>query len=284
MITILLNSIALDPNRWTSEKIPYFRLLDLIEPIGEAGFRYVEVWQQHILPEDAETVMGIRDVGNALGVAFPIVGAYPKLHLDSRDQEQELEQFRQIVERAQILGSKVIKIFVGTKGSEDLDEVEYEQSVAFLDQLVTLAGEHDLRITGEMHGKTLFDGVSSTLQVVETIGSDNFSVCYQPYNFKSTNEAIEDFISVVENSIHVHYQGKKNGRLDYLEHSDIDYAHLTRELIRQQFDGYLCIEFVKDCVVENPSDFSLGAVLANAQRDRKYIVNILDEHDTEYSG
>jgi sugar phosphate isomerase/epimerase len=284
MIHILLNSIALDPNRWTTDKIPYIRLLDLIEPIAEAGFRYVELWQQHFLLEDIETVMGIKDVGDALGVEFPIVGAYPKLHLDGRDQEQELEKYMQIVERAKILGSNVIKIFVGTKGREDLDKVEYESSVAFLGNLVARAGEHDLQVTGEMHRKTLFESISSTQQLVETIGSDRLSVCYQPYNFNSTDQAVEDFISVAKWVGHVHYQGKKNGRLEYLKHSDIDYARLTRELLHQRFEGYLCIEFVKDCVVEDPSNFKLDTVLGHAQRDKEYLAGILDEYDMEYSG
>lgn len=284
MIFILLNTIALDPNRWTSGKIPYFRLVDLIEPITEAGFKYIEIWQQHILLEDVGTVKKIKDLGDAAGVAFPIVGAYPKLHLTGQDRENELDKFTQIAERAKILDSKVIKMFIGAKGSNDLDKAEYEQSVGFLRQLVELATDHGLRVTGEMHRKTLFDSISSTQRLVETIGSDNFSICYQPYDFKSTEQAVENFISVAGSTVHVHYQGKKNGRLDYLEHSDINYTQLTRQIIKQRFDGYLCIEFVKDCVVEDPSDFKLDTVLGNAQRDRGFIANILDEYETPYSG
>ncbi|MFC1483635.1 hypothetical protein ACFL5M_03840 [Candidatus Neomarinimicrobiota bacterium] len=61
MIYILLNSIALDPNRWTAAKIPYIGLLDLIESVAEAGFKYVEVWQQQVLLEDLEAIKAIKE-------------------------------------------------------------------------------------------------------------------------------------------------------------------------------------------------------------------------------
>jgi sugar phosphate isomerase/epimerase len=280
---ILLNSIALDPNRWTADKIPHIRLFNLLEPIAETGFKNVEVWQQHVLLEEIETVVGIKDAGDKLGVTFPIVGAYPKLHLIGQDRQQEIDKLVQLVKRARILGAKVVKIFVGSKGSEELNKVEYERSVAFLGQLVTLADEHGLTVTGEMHKKTLFDSVASTLHLMESIASDKFGVCFQPYDFGSTDQAVLDFISVAGNTLHVHFQGKKNGRLDYLEHSDINYARLTKELISHSFNGYLCIEFVKDCVVKDPDAFNLATVLDNAKQDKKYIARILDHNGVAYS-
>jgi hypothetical protein len=40
------------------------------------------------------------------------------------------------------------------------------------------------------------------------------------------------------------------------------------------FDGYLSIEFVRDCVVDSPEQFDLDTVLANAQRDRRFVESV----------
>ena len=44
MAHLLLNTLALDPNRWTPEKIAYYPLGALLVPIAEAGFGGVELW------------------------------------------------------------------------------------------------------------------------------------------------------------------------------------------------------------------------------------------------
>jgi hypothetical protein len=65
--------------------------------------------------------------------------------------------------------------------------------------------------------------------------------------------------------------------MDLLENSDLDYKRLTRTLAQKGFSGYLCIEFTKDCVVQNPSDFNLETVLNNARRDRDFMLNLGQE-------
>ena len=39
MIYLLLNSIVLDPNRWTPEKIAYYKFDRLLKPVG--GVNYI---------------------------------------------------------------------------------------------------------------------------------------------------------------------------------------------------------------------------------------------------
>jgi sugar phosphate isomerase/epimerase len=129
MIRILINSIALDPNRWTAEKIPHYQFVDLLQPVVDAGFHFLEVWQYHISTEDEESVREIRQLGDGLGLSFPVIGVYPKLHLQGGERDRELEQFMRIVGYATILGADKIKLFVGTKGTADLDEEGYRRSV-----------------------------------------------------------------------------------------------------------------------------------------------------------
>jgi sugar phosphate isomerase/epimerase len=59
--------------------------------------------------------------------------------------------------------------------------------------------------------------------------------------------------------------------MSLLKNADLDYKAITGALAAHGFDGYLCIEFVKDCVVSTPADFDLMHVLRNARRDYTFV-------------
>ena len=80
-IRILLNSIALEPNRWTTEKIPFYRLEELLEPIAQSGFRGIEVWQYHVSSLNEDAITDLTMQADDLGIDFPVLGIYPRLHL-----------------------------------------------------------------------------------------------------------------------------------------------------------------------------------------------------------
>jgi len=73
-IQLLLNSVALEPNRWTKEKIPHFQLEQLLKPITKAGFRFLELWQYHISREREKVIHRIKSTGDNSGLSFPIIG------------------------------------------------------------------------------------------------------------------------------------------------------------------------------------------------------------------
>ena len=70
---------------------------------------------------------------------------------------------------------------------------------------------------------------------------------------------------------HLHYQGRKGREICLLEDADLDYAQYTRFIAESGFKGYLCIEFVKDCVVACSELLDVTKVLTNAERDREFV-------------
>jgi sugar phosphate isomerase/epimerase len=277
MVTVALNSIALDPHRWTKEKIPFHKLERLLAPIARTGFRFVEIWQHHISEETEAQINAIRDIGTSLGLSFPVVGLYPQLHIEGEEYRRESERTSRLLSYAKMLGADIVKIFVGTRDSALITAREYERSVEAMRQMTSRAEALDLTITGETHQKTLFDTVGSCQRFIQDVGSDRFKICFQPFDLRSTDQALKDYEQVAEDVIHVHYQGCKGDSMDLLENSDLDYKRLTRTLAQKGFSGYLCIEFTKDCVVQNPSDFNLETVLNNARRDRDFMLNLGQE-------
>jgi sugar phosphate isomerase/epimerase len=281
MIYLLLNSIALDPNRWTPAKTAYYKFDQLLKPITEAGFHFVEIWGYHISRESENTIINIRKTADSLGLNFSIIGIYPILHLTGNKRQLELEKVKKIFNDAYILGAKIVKIFVGNLSTEKITPAEYERSVKFMSEMTNLAKSFGLNLVGETHQKTLFDTIESCGKFIKDVGATNFKICFQPYNFYHTEQILQDYEVLSDNVIHVHYQGRKNKKLDLLEYSDIDYDILTKELIKSGFNGHISIEFVKGCVVKKSDDFDLPVVLTNAQQDRDFIVRICNKYGSQ---
>jgi sugar phosphate isomerase/epimerase len=281
MIYIVLNSIALDPNRWTPEKIAYYKFDQLLKPIAEAGFHFVEIWGYHILRENEDTITYFQEITDSLGLHYPIIGMYPKLHLIGNERQQELDQVKKIFNDANILGTRIVKIFAGNLSSEMITSAEYERSVEFMSEMTNLAKSFGLLIVGETHQKTLFDTIESSNKLLNDVNATNFKICFQPYDSSNTDQTLHDYEVLSDKVIHVHYQGRKAKKLDLLENSDIDYDALTKTLVESGFGGHISIEFVKDCVVKKSDDFDLPLVLTNAQRDRDYIVRIGNKYGSQ---
>ncbi len=116
MIQILLNSIALDPNRWTFDKIAYFHLDQLLDHVAKAGFHFVEVWQYHISRAAESEIRKYHKIANSLSLTFPVIGMYPRLHFSGRERQNELDRIEMLINYAKLLGTDIIKVFVGEHG------------------------------------------------------------------------------------------------------------------------------------------------------------------------
>jgi sugar phosphate isomerase/epimerase len=268
--SLLLNTIALDPNRWTPEKVAFHDLADLLPAVATSGFHALEVWQYHVSRLSDEEFDALTERARSLNVTFPIVGLYPALHLEGEERAREWEAMQRLARRAEALGATVIKVFVGQFGSEEVGAA-YEQSVAFARDLARVADEQGMTLTAETHPDTLCDSVPATLRFLDDVDVSNVRLCYQPFDFESTERTIADYRTLREHIIHVHLQGRRDDRMVLLERADVNYNAFLQTLAADGFDGYLCIEFVEGCVVERPEDFDLAVVLANARRDRAFV-------------
>lgn len=277
MAHFLLNTIALDPNRWTPEKRPYFTLSQLLPDLLDAGFHSLEVWQYHISTLDDAAFDRLSARARSLGAALPIVGAYPILDLDDPEREHEQAEVEQLFSRAATVGASVVKFFAGRYGSASVDDEAYARSIDFTRWMAELAADWDLALTVETHPDTLCDSVEATKRFLADVDADHLGVCFQPYDFGDTEQMLADYRFLRRHVRHVHLQGRRREHMCLLENADIDYRAFLRELAKQNFDGYVCLEFVQDCVVRSPEAFDLDRVLHNAQRDRAFLAAVAQD-------
>jgi len=275
-IRILLNSIALEPNRWTDGKTPFFRLEELVEPIARHDFKGIEVWQNHLSMLEDKEIAELRERAGDLGLDFPVVGFYPELHLVGSDGEVALSESLGLMDKAAALGANTVKMFVGSKASKELTDLEEAATFASLETLIDAAEDRDLLLTGETHAGTLFDSVGACRRALHQIDSDELEICFQPFDPANTESAIADYTELAESVIHVHLQGRIGNEMSLLEDADLDYERFLEALEINGFAGYLSIEFVKDCVVDRPEDLDIERVLSNAAADREFVRRVLE--------
>ncbi|MEZ4702757.1 MAG: sugar phosphate isomerase/epimerase [Rhodothermales bacterium] len=268
---ILLNSIALEPNRWTADKTPFYALEDLLEPCAGAGFHHLEVWQYHLTALRTDAFERLVEAAEARSIACPIVGLYPQFHLAGDAWLKEQRRLQRTVGYAARLGARRVKLFAGMRASGDLDADARRRSIAAARELVEWAHWHGMDVTAETHANTLCDSVPAAARFLEEVGSPHLGLCFQPYDFTDTPRAVADFEALHEHVRHIHFQGRKNDAMAFLEEADIDYPALFRAFGERGFQGDLSIEFVKDCVVDRPEQLDLDLVLGNAQRDRRFV-------------
>lgn len=271
---ILLNSIAVEPNRWSEGKIPHFRLESLLEDIARAGFDAIEVWQNHLALLEGEEVESLVETARSFNLGFPIIGMYPRFHLEGEEREAELNRFRSMAEKMNLIDADIIKLMPGGLPSGDLNPELWEKSVGFMREVLEATAQYDILFTLETHGGTVADDPDALERFMEDLNSERIEVCWQPYDFSSTGKAIKLFDRFSGEITHLHLQGRKGGDMELLEHADIDYRQVLGHIFNSDFDGYISIEFVRDCVVDSPDKFDLQRVLDNARRDREFVESI----------
>lgn len=107
---VYIGTILLEPNRWTGEKKPSFRVSDWLERFSEAGFDGVELWQNHALGADDAERSALAESPSPISV----FNSYASLGPEGRDTRAKTTEW------VKQLGCRAIKFNVG-KDSERLE-------------------------------------------------------------------------------------------------------------------------------------------------------------------
>ena len=273
---ILLNTILLEPNRWTTDKIPYQPLEKLLPEVKKFGFNELEIWQYHISHQSNSGVLQLVDSINNLDMTCPVLGAYPALHLLGSNT-QESQKLDHLIQFACKLEVKIFKIFAGNIASKNMNPEQTQQAIRSLKSLASQLDNHGIFLALETHANTLCDTQDSTMKVFESLGSSkNVGCCFQPYMESNTEEALEFFDKIAPWTIHIHLQNRKAMKMDccLLSAGDwIDYNRLLPHLYDSNYNGDLSIEFTANMATPENPDTPIQAILKNAVLDRDFVLS-----------
>lgn len=269
---LALNTIAFEPKRWMADKSHARPVEEALQCVSRAGYDATEIWQHHLTNRPQSDIPGVAGLLRSLGIKTAAVGAYPLLHLDGADRQEEMDRVKRVMDDCGTLGSPILKIFTGRVASDDITAEQRELSMAFLRELLDEAAARNLTVTAETHGRTLADNVVAAQSLLAELGADHFKICFQPFDLGDTERAIEDFDTLSESVAHVHLQARDDNGFCLMKDAPMDFRAFVGHIKKSGFDGLLSVEFVKGCSPRDSADYSDDETVASAFADRELVL------------
>jgi len=173
-----------------------------------AGIGTIEWGSDSHLPEtDLENAKKIAQQTKDAGLNMVSYGSYYKLGKD-----MDIVPY---LETAKALGTSIIRIWAGTRGSEKVTEDERKRLVAETVAVCNKASEYGITICFEYHPNTLTDNYQSALRLMQEVDLPNCRLYWQPNYNKSQEENLTALKTVLPyvDVIHVFYWNEARDQL-----------------------------------------------------------------------
>ena len=180
---------------------------EILQAAKEAGLSCIE-WGSdvHAPCGDASALERIARLQKEQGVFCSSYGTYFRIGVNAAE---EIEAY---IAAAKILGTDILRLWCGDKGSAKYTDAEREGLLGKCITLAKIAEAHGVKLCMECHVNTFTDIKESALWLMESVGSPSFRMYWQPNQFVSAEEnlAYARLLAPYTEHIHVfHWLGKE---------------------------------------------------------------------------
>lgn len=219
----------------------------IIEIAAENNLQGVE-WggDVHVPPDDFKNTEKVFELTRQAGLEVAAYGSYFRLGSN--------HNFENVLQSAEILQTKIIRVWAGEIGSVSADDDYRNKIIDESKRICDLAAKKDISIVYEFHGGTLTDTAESCLELIKSVNSPNLKTYWQPINGEYVAENLRQIAMILPfiAGIHVfHWLG--NHRLP-LENGFALWKKYFEKL--KKINGFALLEFVKD---DEPNNFKKDA-------------------------
>ncbi|MBR4887876.1 MAG: hypothetical protein IKU17_01895 [Clostridia bacterium] len=158
----------------------------------------------HAPAGDVAVAEAVKASTLAAGLQCPTYGSYYRLGAMQEDDAAK------VAASAKALGSKIIRVWGGVKGSADLTDDEYRALVAAA--RTTCRELKNFTVALECHMNTVTDDYTQSLRFLNDVAEDNLAMYWQPHQFKTTEynlQAAKALAPYVKN-VHVFHWRERN--------------------------------------------------------------------------
>ncbi len=219
---------------------------EILQAMQKAGLHYIE-WGSdvHAPYSEHEKLRELVSLGEKYDVKCSSYGTYFRIG------ENRPEEILEYIAAAKILGTDILRIWAGSKNSEDFTEEEKEVFFEQCREIASYAEQENVKICLECHNNTFTRSLTGTLELKEHVTSDHFIMYWQPnqYGTVEGNLAYAEAVGGYTEVIHVfNWEGKQKFPLR-------EAVELWKQYL-EKFDDekFLLLEFMPDGRLE-----SLGA-------------------------
>lgn len=174
----------------------------IIKAVSEAGLECVE-WGSdvHAPCDNEEAIESIVSLQKEYGITTSSYGTYFYL------QKNTLDELRKYIKAAKMLGTDILRLWCGTKGSSEYTPDEKAEFFEECRRATKIAESENVRLCMEFHGGSYADSAESALELMEAINSPCFRMYWQPdiKGDEAPNLDSAKKLSDYTVNIHVHY-------------------------------------------------------------------------------
>jgi len=239
----------------TFRKLSAREVVDLVKQAGIEGIEWGG--DIHVPHGDLKIAREVRKMTANAGIGIPSYGSYYRVGL------REPAPFEAVLDSAKELGTKVIRVWAGKKGTADADAAYRDLIEKDSVRVAELAAKAGITVAYEYHPNTLTDTLDSTLALLKVAGRAGMKTYWQPHSSGPAERNLAELKAVLPSLVHVHcywWEGQK--RLP-LAQGAADWKQYLALAAQAQGDRTVCIEFVAD---DAPANF-----LADAATLKKWL-------------
>ena len=211
---------------------------EILREMKEAELTFIE-WGSdvHAPADNEENLLKIADLQAEYGVECSSYGTYFRI---GNTPKNELPQY---IRAARILGTNVLRLWCGTKGSESFYECEKEAFFNLCRELAKTAKEEDMILAMECHAGTYTDKAASATELMEAVNDPHFRMYWQPNQYRTATENMAQAKALAKYTMNIHaFNWEKSERFSLRE------AVLVWQNYLKNFSGNetVLLEFMPD--------------------------------------
>lgn len=216
---------------------------EIVKACKENGLTCIE-WGSdvHAPCNDAEKLNYVKKVCDDNGIKCCSYGTYFRI------DETPNEEIYSYIKSAKILGTDVLRVWCGKKGSAEYTEEERQELFITCREIAKIAEKENVKICMECHINTFTDDLDCALLLMREVNSPNFKMYWQPNQFKTEEQNIKyakEISSYVE-VIHA-FNWEKNDKFPLREGVEIWKKYMSNF----KEDVPVLLEFMPDGRIES---------------------------------
>lgn len=224
-----------------SSKPPKLTLADFIDDCAKMGLEGTELTSYYFptdpTPEYLRQLkhqtfrLGLDISGTAVGNDF--------CHPPGDERQKQIRLVKQWVDRAELLGAPVIRIFSGTARGDQSEQDAHRLAVEGMEECCQYSGQHGVFLALENHGglTTTVDGL---LRLINDVKSPWFGINLDTGNFHSA-DPYADLARIAPFAVNVQVKVSMNPGGGKKE--PVDYRRLAKILSDSGYRGYIVLEY-----------------------------------------
>lgn len=215
---------------------------EILTAMKASGLQYIE-WGSdvHAPYNDRQKLKEIAELQDKFGIICSSYGTY------FRFMETPIETLKEHIEAAKILKTDVLRLWCGSKNASDMNDIEKEALINECKMAAKIAKQSGVTLCMECHKGTFTENCDDAVYLMESVNSENFKMYWQPFQWQSVEENIENAKKIAPYTKNIHVFNWENKNKFPLEDA-ID----TWKLYLEQFESpcALLLEFMPRGTIE----------------------------------